>query len=881
MELILTHENADFDAVASQLATYKLNPDARPVVPRRMNRNVRHFLALYWDELPYIRFDDVPREPIDSIVLVDTQSFQTLRGAGPHTRVRVIDHHTPPETLDAAWQVVLDSVGAATTLLCEQLQEQHIAITGLEATLLLLGVYEDTGSLTYGTTTPRDARVAAWLLERGASLDTVSRFLHHPLSEDQRALYERLLDSTETLEVEGYSIVVACAEAHDLEEEVSTLAHKLRDLLEPSALFLLVDLGPHIQLVARSTIDDINVAEVARCFDGGGHGRAAAAIIRGSTLAQARQALLAHLPDAVHPGLTVADLMSHGVQILDPSTRVRDADEAMRRYGYEGYPVVREDGRIVGLLTRRAVDRAMGHGLSGVRIEQLMEAGEIFVTPSDSMARLQHVMMTSGWGQIPVVDDDGAIIGVATRTDLIQHIGHPAPNQSQRADVVHRLEATLPPALMALVREAGRIAHDMNANLYVVGGFVRDLLLDQPTSDLDFVVEGDAIALTQRLCERYDGEMRSHQQFGTGKWLLAPAAWRAIADELKIPLGENPLPPHLDFATARTEFYRAPTALPEVERGSIKLDLHRRDFTLNTLAIQLDPHHFGQLLDFYGGLDDLHEKRIRVLHSLSFVDDPTRILRAVRLEQRLGFRIEPRTEELITHALPMIERVSGDRIRHEIETIFQEAEPECMFHRLQNIGALQAIHPELRFDDWLAEAFQAVREGSGRPLWPELAREPDLCFPYLALLMYRLTRPVVRSIGQRLRVRRDDAEDIDIAHDMRPALEELVFPVRPSHLDEWLSPANDRVLLTLWAAAPGEAHREHIVDYATRLRHITPHTDGEALKTRGLEPGPVFGRILRALRAAWLDGEISTAEEEKALLERLLAGEQDEASSAV
>ena len=874
MELILTHENADFDAVASQLAAHKLDPDARPVLSRRVNRNARHFLTLYWDELPYVKLEDLPRERVDAITLVDTQSFQTLRGIGPHTRIRVVDHHQPSQSPNPGWQCTFDDVGAATTLLCEHLQAQHIAITGLEATLLLLGIHEDTGSLTYGTTTPRDARAAAWLLECGASLDTVNRFLHHPLSEDQRVLYERLLESVETLDVEGYSVVVACAEAHDLEEEVSTLAHKLRDLLEPAAVFLLVDLGRHIQLVARSTMNDVNVAEIARRFDGGGHGRAAAAIIRGQTLAEARAALMAHLPGAIHPGLTVADVMSHGVQVFDPAMRARDADDAMRRYGYEGYPVVQEDGRIVGLLTRRAVDRAMGHGLSGVRIEQLMEAGEVFVTPSDSISRLQRVMMTSGWGQVPVTDETGAVIGVATRTDLIKHIGHTAPTQIEHTDTVRRLTTVLPPALMGLAREAGRIAHEMNAHLYVVGGFVRDLLLDQPTADLDFVVEGDAIALTRRLSEHFGGEMRFHQQFGTGKWLLDPATWRAISEALGVEPDNVSLPDHLDFAAARTEFYSAPTALPEVERSSIKLDLHRRDFTINTLAIRLSPHYFGQLLDFYDGLDDLRQGRIRVLHSLSFIDDPTRILRAARLEQRLGFQIGPRTEELIGHALPMIERVSGDRIRHEVEAIFKEAAPEQVFERLQTLGALQAIHPELRFDETLAEAFRAAREGLSRPLWPALVHEPDVHFPYLALLLYRLPRPVVRTICQRLRIRRDDAEDIDIALDLRPALAALTFPVRPSHLDELFHPANDRVLLVLWAAAPSDAHRACIVDYAARLRHIAPRTDGEALKARGLQPGPAFGRILRALRAAWLDGEVSTTGEEAALLARLLADEE-------
>jgi tRNA nucleotidyltransferase (CCA-adding enzyme) len=873
MELILTHENADFDALASQLAAHKLMPGALPVLPNRLNRNVRHFMALYRDELPFFEIKDLPRELVTRVIVVDTQSIQTVRGMSDATSVIVIDHHSRRDWLDPSWQVTLEAIGATTTLLTERLREQAVMLTPIEATLLLLGIYEDTGALTYDATTPRDAYAAAWLLENGALLDVVSDFLHYPLAEDQRRLYDRLLENARSYTIEGYPVVIASASAHDVVEEVATLAHKLRDLLDPAALFLLVDLGQHIQLVARSTDEAIDVGEVAEHFGGGGHGRAAAAIIRGMKLHEAQDALLALLPRLIRPALTVADLMSHGVKTLPPHARAREAAEWMRRYGYEGFPIVK-DGRVIGLLTRRAVDRALDHGLTGVRVEQLMEAGEVTVRVDDSIATLQQTMMTSGWGQIPVVDGTGKIIGVVTRTDLIKHMGHTASPLSRRAEITRLLERALPPVMMALTREAGRTADEMGLSLYVVGGFVRDLLLGHAGTDIDFVVEGDAIALTHALCERFGGDTRSHRRFGTGKWLLTPAVWEVIAQRLGVPPGDPAiLPNHIDFASARTEFYATPTALPEVERSSIKLDLHRRDFTINTLALRLDPSAFGQLIDFYGGEGDLRDGRIRVLHSLSFVDDPTRILRAVRLEQRLGFQIEPRTEQLIGHALSLLDRVSGDRIRHEIELILDEPSPEQALLRLDELGVLQAIHPDLRCNGWVQAAFRALREAVAVPLWPELGQNFDLELPYFALLTYRMTPEALDTLCRRIKVQRRTINELALVQELRSRMDQLSQPLRPSQIDALLAYASDRALVTAWAAAPTAVARSQIADYACRLRRIAPFTDGQALIAHGLKPGPHFRSLLAALRAARLDGEITTPEQEEALLQQLLMEE--------
>jgi tRNA nucleotidyltransferase (CCA-adding enzyme) len=855
-----------------------LVPSARPLLPNKINRNVRHFLNIYRDELPLVNAKDLPREAVEHVLLVDTQHIQTVRGMQEDTAIRVIDHHPLQTDLDPAWEVTVDETGATTTLLCETLQQNQASLTRIEATLLLLGIYEDTGSLLYGTTTPRDARAAAWLMEQGASLDVVNDFLHHPLADEQRALYEDLIEDAETHDIEGYAIIVACAEAPDVGEEISSLAHKLRDLFNPAGLVMLVDLGTHVQLVARSTVDAVDVGRLARAFGGGGHARAAAAILRDVSLSEARLAVLEALPGSVRTSVTVAQVMSWGVMTLPPDTRADEAAQLIRRYGYEGYPVV-DDGQLIGLLTRRAVDRAIDHGLKGVRVRELMEAGAVTVSPEDSLAHVQEVMMTSGWGQVPVVADANRIIGVVTRTDLIKqwtafpNAGGPAKPTPE--EIVRLLEEALPPPLMALVRHTGRTAQEMGLNLYVVGGFVRDLLLGQPNTDIDFVVEGDAIALVKRLSADLGGDTRSHTRFRTGKWLLDADVWRAFGGP-DPPQANGGLPRTIDFVTSRVEFYAHPTALPEVERSSIKLDLHRRDFTINTLAIQLDEAHVGQLLDFWGGLRDLERQAIRVLHSLSFVDDPTRILRAARLEQRLGFRIGARTEELIRLALPMLDRVSGDRVRHEIESIFAEPRPEDVLVRLGEMGVLATLHPDLRADEWLRGAYAALRWAAGKPSWPELADLPDLEVPYFALLTRGLSQEGLRRVNMRLKVQRKTVEDLQAIRELFGLLPALNRERQPSSLDATLSPFNDRVLLTGWAAALTATARAQIEQYACELRHVQPTIDGQTLIDMGLRPGPEFGSILGGIRNAWLDGHVSDEAGERALLDTLLQSLQRE-----
>lgn len=869
MHLVCTHEQADFDAVASLLGVRLLDPEAMPVLPRRVNRNVRAFVTLYCDHLPFVEFGELPRSRVERLTVVDTQSSPSIKGVRADTKVHLIDHHPPGDDLDPSWSTHIEEVGATATLLVEEIQEVGRNLSPVQATLLLLGIYEDTGSLSYASTTPRDVRASAWLLERGADLNLVGEFLNHPLSNGQRDLYDRLLENIETREYHGLSIILACGEARGLEEEISTLAHKLRDVFDPDGLFVLVGLNGSVQLVARSTTDELNVGAVAEHFGGGGHARAAAALIRERNSTQVRDELIEFLRSHIEPAHTVGEIMSRDPQLLSPDVKISDVGERMQRFGHEGYPIV-ESGRVCGLLTRRAVDRALSHGMGSQPVSRIMEAGDLVVRMDDSVNHLQKVMIEHGWGQVPVVDpDSGEIVGIVTRTDLLNSLGT-GLEREYKPSLAGELEEVLSGPRLALLRLVAREAEERGDALYIVGGFVRDLILSAPSVDYDLVVEGDAIGLARSLAAAYGGRESSHQRFGTAKWQLDLGNKRLCAALESESLESNMLPKYLDFVSARTEFYTHPTALPSVQRGSIKLDLHRRDFTINTLALRLDGRYYGQLLDHWGGGRDLRNQKIRVLHSLSFMDDPTRILRAVRLEQRFNFQIEDRTLELLNEAISLLDRVSGERIRSEFDTIFNEPKFAGIMARLQALGLLEAIHPALGWDQWLEARIEAIKHFEPPDSW-RLEEPPERDFLYYAVWLFRLTPQEAEDVGRQLRFPAAVLRDILQTVGLKGFLQSLAETTAPSTVVARLDDAQERALIASCMALNDLPLVCQILEkYLGKWRFIQPEVDGETLRAMGLPQGPIYGKILWKLRAAWLDGEIRDGVQEKALLETMV-----------
>jgi tRNA nucleotidyltransferase (CCA-adding enzyme) len=873
MRIILTHEVADFDAIASLLGAYYLDPNSIPVLPRKINRNVRGFLTLYGAEFPFVELRDLPLEPIESIILVDTQSLASIKGVTPQTKVRVIDHHPLREDISTDWHITLSATGANTTLLIELIRGHELNLTPIHATLLLLGIYEDTGALTYTRTTPRDLYAAAFLLEQGASLSVLANFLYHPLSDEQMEIFRQLQSNYRTIDVHGHRIVIAKAEIGNLQEELSSIAHKLRDVLEPDALFVLVQAKSGIQLIARSTNDDIDVAKVAQKFGGGGHERAAACLVKDISMEELENNLVDYLKEIVTPAIVVAQIFSRDPQLVPPQMGVNEIASLMQKFGHEGYPVV-ENGQVIGLVTRRAVDRAIAHKLN-LTARQIMEAGQVTVTPQESIETVQMLMTVSGWGQIPVVDEDGKIIGIVTRTDVIKAlpVGSRLPSRVNLSD---RLEKILPRAQVILIRLVSQVAMENRLALYIVGGFVRDLLLEKPSMDFDLVVEGDAIALAKALRSRFGGRVTKHDRFRTAKWFIDRNHPKLVQEFQKFSGASSAslveqIPPTLDFVTARTEFYTHPTALPTVEPSSIKLDLHRRDFTINTLAIRLDGTHYGELHDYWGGLSDLRKGVIRVLHSLSFVDDPTRILRAIRFEQRFHFRIEERTLQLILDARNLLSRVSGDRIRHELDLIFVEEQVLAMLDRLQELGIFEHIHPQLKWDNWKRERSRrlwiSLPQTFGIDLNPSQADVRRELF-YLVLLC-QLDQSNLLTIIDRLKLPSSLRKKVREANHLWTIKDELPQMNRLDVIDQ-LDGIDPIVAYGLILMDDQGKIVDLIQFYFTKWIKTKCHTDGRTLKQLGLSPGPLYRRILNELKLAWIEGRIHSPQEEMELLNEMI-----------
>ena len=869
MRIILTHEQADFDALASLLGAYLLDESAIPVLPRRMNRNVRAFVTLYGAELPFVEARDLPNEAVESICLVDTQSMVSVRGVGEDTRVHIVDHHPIRADIPLAWTISSEDVGATTTIFVEDLQERDGDLSIIHATTLLLGIYEDTGSLTYTRTTARDLHAASYLLEQGANLRIAGDFLNHPLSVDQQKLYDTLRQHLETYHIHGHTVVITCGSAHSMDEELSTVAHKLRDLLDPDALFMLITTRAGVQMIGRSTSDNIDVAEITGKFGGGGHSRAAAGLIKGREMDEVHEELIALLPEFVRPAITVAEIMSQNPQVLSPDTPVQEAAERMQRYGYEGYPVVHE-GKVIGLLTRRAVDRALAHKLN-YTATNLMNAGEVVIHPDDSIDHLQHLMTDTGWGQIPVMDEsDRKIIGIVTRTDLLKILTSQA-SRPGHLNLAEKLEGAMPKVKLALLKIVAEIANEQKSALYIVGGFVRDLILERASQDFDLVVEGDAIALARQLQERYGGRLTTHARFGTGKWLIANIR-TGLANEFNQPEAANELPEFLDLISARTEFYTHPTALPTVERGSIKLDLHRRDFTVNTLALRLDGNHYGELHDYWGGLNDLREGLVRILHSLSFVDDPTRMLRAVRFERRFDFHIEKRSLELLYEARSLVGQVSGDRIRHELDHIMDEDQRVSMLERLSELGLLNEIHPTFVWDQDSLENLEALDTIPDKPLFGlKLDLEKGTNIRKLAYILWFINQPVekTQAILKRLRYPATQVKAILSACHLWKDLA-WISNAKLSMIANRLEDIPPLAIYATFLAASDDKLCNNLQAYLNRLNTITPKITGDFLRERGLPPGPIYKRVLSAIRDGWLDGKIENADQEEAYLNELI-----------
>jgi tRNA nucleotidyltransferase (CCA-adding enzyme) len=847
--IIATHTNTDFDALASMLAARRLYPGSLVAMQPTLSRNVREFVRLYADELELVDVSALDLSQVRRLVAVETVHASRLGDLEPLTRDDavekiVFDHHerARPEWVKPE-NLYLTEEGALTTALIGILAERELAVTPLEATAFALGIHEDTGSLSFASTTQRDAEAIAWCLRHGARLDELGHFLRPALGAEERELLSKLMESAHSVRVAGVELLVARAAWPRYLEDIALLAHKLVDLTDCDALACLVEMEGRVLAVLRSRVPELDAARLAAVLGGGGHHGAASASSRLS-LDEACQKIENGLASALGQPPSAREVMSKPPRFVEPTTRVSEAMATCQRYRQSGILVL-EDGHLRGVVHREDLDKALGHGLDQAPVKAIMALEVAVCAPDTTLPELRRTLVDSAAGRIAVVEND-EVIGVVSRGDLLGALGlreeaAPAGGPSLEAEL-EKLEGLTP------LREALATVGGAYEGIYLVGGSVRDVLLGAKGFDIDIAVEGDAIGLARELARLLQGRIRAHEKFGTAVVIYNDAD-------------------RVDVVTTRTEFYDAPAALPSVEHASIREDLFRRDFTVNAMAVSLKAEDFGRLVDPFGGRRDIAERRLRVLHNLSFVDDPTRIFRAVRYESRLGFRMDEHALALARSCVEMglFDDLSSARLRDELIDILDEPDSPRSILRLAEIGVTAAVQPHLAADEEAAALVERLRRLRDR-FAPELP-----CWRLgFAVLARRMAAYELYSWLGRLRLRRRDVEKIVAAVVFAPRLvERLQREISPAEIVQLVDPvAPDAPLIAL-----AMQDLPALEEYFERLHGIELEIGGGDLVELGLEQSPRVGEILAELRRRKLNGALAGREAELEAAKALIGEE--------
>ncbi|MEL4897756.1 CBS domain-containing protein [Crocosphaera sp. Alani8] len=901
MDLILCHQTVDFDALGAAVGLSRLKVGSRIVLTGGAHPTVKNFLALHRDEIALIELRSVNPRQIRHLIVVDNQQLNRLGKAAewfnlPHIKsVELYDHHLNSKSDIPATFQQIEAVGASTTLIVEQMQQENINPNPIEATIMALGIHVDTGSLTFPQSTPRDAKALAWLMEMGANIKIIAEYCDPGFTPQLQEIFTESLEKLETKNIRGYRVSWVVIETENFVSGLSNLVERLIELSESDALLFAHSyykgnsnkpyLENRLVVIGRTRIEGTNLNQLFSVYGGGGHSQAASLILRNVDAREKLKELVEIFISQIPHPLTARDLMSSPVRTIRPETTIEQAERILSRYGHSGLSVVDENDYLVGIISRRDLDLALHHGFNHAPVKGYMTKQLKTITPDTLLPEIESIMVTYDVGRLPVIDDNN-LLGIVTRTDLLRQIHQQRKKvKDENGKRVTTVSCLLPsmrnclePSTWKLLEKIAQEAEQKGWHLYIVGGAVRDLLLTESNEkvllqDIDLVVDGfhrsadvgAGVELALTIEKKYPNcRLSVHGEFQTAALL-----WHKDPE-----LGSL----CLDIATSRTEFYPYPAANPEVEASSIRQDLYRRDFTINALAVRLTTPREGELLDFFGGLLDLQAKEVRVLHANSFIEDPTRIYRAVRFAVRLNCEIEPQTEAYIRYAIESgiydelraknhVAPALTTRLKAELKYILEADYWKAALQLLSELDALKCLHNQIILDD---KIWWQIRCASR---WLRYL-DPDNNIGHwlirLEILISQVRVEESKKIALNLQLPKDSLERIKKARENCSELEQNLtkydkISERYKQLYSYKLPD-----LILVAVNCKKEIRKIIWQYLTQWSKIQAPLNGNDLKQMGYKPGPQYKVILDKLLSLTLDGEIKTKQEAEIMVKQMM-----------
>ncbi|MFB4210847.1 CBS domain-containing protein [Shouchella sp. JSM 1781072] len=807
MQIIVSHTNLDFDGLASLFATKKLQPEANVCLSPQLGARVKQFLHLYADAFGWQSYEEMNWDCVTHITYVDCATPERA-GITDYVKNRTIpsksiDHHHTGET------------GANITLLVKQLEQQDISLSAIEATLFGLGLYSDTNLLTNDTVTPNDLNAAAFLLTNKMDLKLIGEFLRS--SAGEHPLFDTLYENVTFETVHGKTVALTTCVADTYISDVSIVAEEIHRLFAPDATIVLCQLHKHTYVIARANSNDVPVHTLAKQLGGNGHPYAASAICRHQGLQESLPFVRQALEDMIRIQDPVSSIMSWPVHTYSEHSTIKETVATSSHIHHSGFPIVDTNGRLSGIMTKQDLHKAEQFHLGEKLLSSYMTKQVISVEATESIERVKQLMIDHQIGRIPVIDSNQHVIGIITRSDLIH--SQQSTSESYSSDDLARFFGH---ERFSFLQKMGQFADDKGVSIYLVGGIIRDFILQRPFKDMDFVIEGNAIEFAESLADAFGGHVRSHASFLTTTW----------SHEYEI-----------DLVTARKEFYKRAGALPEVRAGSIKEDLARRDFSINAIAVQLNPSHFGKIIDPFKGREQITKKEITILHPLSFIEDPTRLFRGVRLATRLGFHFDHNTMKQATNMNDALLHISKQRLYHELELMLQEKQFPDQFKTLDHFNVWMLL---------FGNELDTSKMAHIKTLFNLQLNE--VLYLSLIAIAYEQHGHYAKKV-----------EPFALTKRQRKLLNDIQRAERATHLTslltlhDALATAEDEAILFI-ASLPS-VKNPSLIQYVERRQQLLPLVTGSDLITAGFEPGQQFSRLLFEIEKQQLLNRFSTKEE--------------------
>jgi len=858
LRIVFLSDGADLDAFSSSFGITLIDKEAKILLPNGLSKSVLMAMKNYEDILKdkLIKQKELKEKSIKKVYLTDSSDIDEILESIPdyladNYQIEVIDHHTNKELKKADnVKYKIDKVGSATTLIVEEIKEKKIPITKEEATILALGIYEDTGSFKYDLTTPRDLMATAYLLEKGADLETIREILEKGITEEQLDIIQQLTKNIQYSSLGNKKIIISTALSSKYIPDISSKIGLIKPFQDADAFFLLVNSKGKISIIARSRDKEIDVGDILSHLGGGGHRSAASAKIKGLPLDEVKDYLESVLIHHLHNTKTIKDILYSDIKIFSPETKLKEIERFIMENRANFILIGDRDRNFLGVLTKEIIKQALKWNRENIKLKDIAIEDIITFSPNMKITDAEKYLITTTQDYFPVVDR-GKILGFVSRGYLLKELYGQLFNSEfeiflskkklkpRVLNFLPKLEKSIPKDTLEEFKLIGKTAKEMGYRAYLVGGVVRDIVMQREHPDIDIIVEGDAIELAKELSRKYGYKSHHHKEFLTSVLTLKSGG-------------------KIDFATARTEEYEHPGAYPKVRKATLREDLYRRDFTINTLAIDITSDNFGRLIDYFNGLKDIQDKVIRILKPLSFIEDPIRILRAVRFAGRFNFKLGKSTEKLLKTAIneEVLKLAPKGRIKQELNYIFNEQNVLNIINLMNKYKILHQLIPNFIMTKKRIDILNRLKTliNTYEIIFNMKADKVSL---YLLALLYHLPFDIVYTILKRYQF----AEKKDIFEKFYNIKDEFKkIPKENSELYKKVKFLDENTIIFLSAYIDG-SFSERLIEIFNKRKNFKKILSGKDLINLGLKPSPQFKKIIDDIFYRYLDDKIKTKEE--------------------